>query len=186
MEKKNILVLLLIALVGVAIVGFLLFPTESGGYVSSDISSEEWLDVSFTDALTGDALTLQGLRDGGRTVIVQTFSVSCSICTYQLGELSRLQRDHPDEIAVVALALDPSVSGGTLKVHAEDNGLTVIMAASPTSLTAGLVSGWGRDMLVPANAPVVIFCPTGNTAYKLRNGLKPAEEVWQSVSDSCA
>ena len=186
MEKKTILFLLLIALVGVAIVGVLLFPGDPGKPVSSDISSAEWLNVPVTAALTGDTFTIQGLRDEGRTVVVQTFSIACSICTDQLGELSRLQRDHPDEVAVVALALDPSVSDGTLNAHADDNGFMVIMAASPTSVTSGLVRGWGRDMLVPANAPVVLFCPEGNTAYKLRNGLKSAEEVWQSVSDSCA
>ena len=186
MEMKDILVLLLIALVGVVIVGVLLFPADPGHLIASDTSSSEWLDVPFTDALTGDTVTIRSLRDGGRTVIVQTFSVSCSICTDQLGELSRLQGDHPDEIAVVGLALDPSVSGGTLKIHAEDNGLTVIMAASPTSLTAGFVDGWGRDMFVPSNTPVVLFCPEGNKAYKMRNGLKSAEEVWQSVSDICA
>ncbi|WFN33819.1 redoxin family protein [Methanogenium sp. S4BF] len=186
MEKKTILVLLLIALVGIVIVAALLFPGDPGAARPYDISSAGWLTVPLTDALTGETVTLQGLRDGGQTVIVQTFTLSCPICTAQLGELTRLQADYPQDVVVVGLSLDASVSAGALEAHAEDNGLTVIMAASPASLTTGLVEGWGRDMLVPAYAPVVLFCPTGNTAYKLRNGLKSSEEVWQSVSDSCA
>lgn len=186
MEKKTILVLLLTGLIAIIIAGVLLIPVEPGGQASYDISSAEWLTISFTDALTGEDYTVQRLRNEGRTVIMQTFSVSCPICTAQLVQLSRIQTYIPEEIAVVGLSLDPSVSDDALQEHADVTGFSGIMAASPPSLTSGLVEGWGRDMLVPANAPVIIICPGGDTAYKLRNGLKYADEVMLSVTDSCA
>ncbi|PSQ43329.1 hypothetical protein BRD17_06475 [Halobacteriales archaeon SW_7_68_16] len=136
-----------------------------------------WLTTPMTDVLTDETFTI-GSFD--RPVVLETFAVWCSICTDQQREVWEFHGAVGDDAVSVSLNVDPNEDARRVRDHAAGHGFDWRYAVAPPSVTRSLVNRFGQGVTNAPSAPVVRLCP-GGSARKLRDGVKPADELRTAI-----
>lgn len=144
--------------------------------------SEEWKTFPLKDVRTGEVISVEAFA--GKTVVIHTFTVACPICTLQQREISAVKSALGDGIVVVGLDIDPGEDPGVLADHARSNGFYGYYAIAPPRVTQSLVDRFGPAVIMPATAPVILVCPSGD-ATMLENGIKSSGRLIDAIRTVC-
>lgn len=162
--KKQILLSLLLALVGVLAYGQ---------------ERPAWQSVELTNAATGETFTLGGFE--GQTVFVEPMATWCSNCQTQLGNVDAAMAQAGENAVFVALSVEGDLADEALAEYAERNGFDMIFAVTPTELLQGLVDEFGRGITSPPSTPHFLIRGDGSTTG-LTTGRKSTEAVLELIA----
>lgn len=141
-----------------------------------------WLDAELTDISAGETFSISEFR--GKPVLVESFAVWCPICTRQQQELKKVKESGAD-IVSVAINTDPNEDEARVRGHIERHGFDWHYAVASAEVTDSLIEEFGFGIVNAPQAPVILVCGD-QTVHKLRNGVKPADELVRSAEDLCA
>ena len=141
-----------------------------------------WREIQLTDVRNGESFTIGELND--RPVILESFAVSCPVCTSQQREIQALHARLGDAVVSVSLNTDPNEDAAYIRQHLARHGFDWPYAVSPPTLTRLLVAEFGNVILNAPSAPVILVCP-GGQARLLNWGVKSADRLQQELQ-SCS
>ena len=163
--------------------------SDSSGSDDSDGSSGEqaqstslWMNIELTDVATGNTFTISDFA--GKPVLVEFFAVWCPVCTRQQEETKKLEAMDGHDIVSVAVNIDSGEGEDRVRKHIEENGFDWHYAVARADFGKSLTDDFGLSIVHPPSAPVVLICPD-QTVYKLRAGVKSADDLRDSVSEYC-
>ncbi|MFB6245675.1 MAG: peroxiredoxin family protein [Candidatus Nanohaloarchaea archaeon] len=143
-----------------------------------DSSNRTWRQVPLEDVRNGESFTVSELE---KPALVETFAVWCPTCTRQQEEVRKLHEQ--TSVNTVSLNVDPNEDASKIRSHIQKHGFDWRYAAAPPDLTKKLVENFGRSMIHPPSAPVVLVCENGSR--KLQSGVKPVSKLKQEVQRGC-
>ena len=162
---------------------------NSSGSNDSDGSSGEqaqstslWMNIELTDVATGDTFVISDFA--GKPVLVEFFAVWCPVCTRQQEETKKLEEMEGHDIISVAVNIDSGEDEDFVRKHIEQYGFDWYYAVARADFGKSLTDDFGISIVHPPSAPVVLICPD-QTVYKLRTGVKSADDLRDSVSEHC-
>ena len=145
-------------------------------------STSLWMNVELTDVATGNAFAISDFA--GKPVLVEFFAVWCPVCTRQQEETKKLEAMDGHDIVSVAVNIDSGEGEDRVRKHIEENGFDWYYAVARADFGKSLTDDFGLSIVHPPSAPVVLICPD-QTVYKLRTGIKSADDLRDSVSEYC-
>jgi hypothetical protein len=140
------------------------------------MDSPAWYAASLTDASTGRAFSIEGLK--GKVVLVETMAIWCSNCLKQQGQVKALHAllGDRDDFVSIGLDIDPNEDAGSLKAYVQGNGFDWLYAVPPAEVSREIASLYGDQFLNPPSTPIVVIDRKGK-AHPLPFGIKSAEEL---------
>lgn len=173
-----ILSVVVIALV-IGLIGLGLVATRA-----AEPEKPEWFELPFTDARTGDQLTLAGFE--GKTVVVEMFATWCTNCRRQLNEVAKFYPDIDEEnVVYLALGVDPYDDAAKIARYADNSGYEWLFGMSSRELTTALVAHFGRSLTAVSSIPSFIIRPDG-TFTELHLGFENVDALKAKIADAQA
>jgi hypothetical protein len=185
---KNTQYAIIFAIIAVVVIASVLifFPPArpfDASEISGPVADTSWQSMPFRDALSGETHTIDDYS--GRPVIIQTFTITCPICTRQQQEIISLRKELGiDAFTYVALDIDPDEQEEAIRGHVLRNGFTGTYAASPVPLSRALLNQFGPEIISPASAPIILVCRDGSSV-KLPPGIKTAGYLEEALDKVC-
>ncbi|MDD1713047.1 MAG: redoxin family protein [Methanoregulaceae archaeon] len=185
---KNTQYAIIFSIIAVVVIATLLifFPSAQPSNtleVSGPAADTSWQSMQFRDALSGETHTIR--EYSGRPVIIQTFTISCPICTRQQQEIVSLRKElGVDAFTFVALDIDPDEQEKAITAHVLKNGFNGTYAASPVDLSRALLDQFGPEIISPSSAPIILVCGDGSS-LKLPPGIKTAGSLKEALEKVC-
>jgi hypothetical protein len=185
---KNTQYAIILAIMAVVVIASVLvfFPPAQPFHapeVSGPAADASWQSMPFRDALSGETHTIRDYS--GRPVIIQTFTITCPICTRQQQEIINLRKElGVGAFTYVALDIDPDEKEDAIRGHVLRNGFNGIYAASPVTLSRALLDQFGPEIISPASAPIVLVCRNGDSV-KLPPGIKTSGYLKEALDKVC-
>lgn len=154
--------------------------TSPGTPPAANAASPAWYSVSLSDAITGQAFTIQSLQ--GKVVLVEMMAMWCSSCFRQQGQVKALHEllGERDDFVSIGLDIDPNEDSASLKGYVESNGFNWLYAVSPADVSREIASLYGDQFLNPSSTPMLVIDRHG-TAHPLPFGIKSADELLQAI-----
>lgn len=131
----------------------------------------DWFSIPFTDARTGQPLTLAAYS--GKTVFVEGMAAWCTNCLNQQRQdvLARQQLAALGaNVTFISLDVDPSENAPQLAQYALDKGFDWTFALASKPLLDALINQFGRTITNPTSTPIFIIAPDGKVSELLTNG----------------
>ncbi len=139
--------------------------------VAAKPTTPDWFSIPFTDARTGQPLTLASYS--GKTVFVEGMAAWCTNCLNQQRQdvLARQQLTTLGaDVTFISLDVDPSENATQLAQYAHDKGFDWTFALASKPLLDALINQFGRTITNPTSTPIFIIAPDGNVSELLTNG----------------
>ena len=141
-----------------------------------------WLEADLRDISTGETFSISEFR--GTPVLVESFAVWCPICTRQQQESKKVKESGADVVSV-AINTDQNEDEKKVLDHIERHGFDWHYAVASAQVTDSLIDEFGLGIVTAPQAPMILVCGD-QTVHRLRNGVKPADELIRSAEDLCA
>ena len=155
----------------------------SDGTVDSGTdAASPWMNVELKDVATGNTFTISEF--GGRPVLVELFAVWCPICTRQQQESKKLEEMEGHDIVSVAINADLNEDEEFVREHIERHGFDWRYAVARSDFINPVIEDFGTSIVHAPSAPMILVC-SDQTVHRLRNGVKPADELRDKVSELC-
>ena len=149
---------------------------------ATDVGTSLWMNIELRDVATGDSFVISEFV--GRPVLVEIFAVWCPVCTRQQQESKKLEEIEGHNIVSVAINADLNEDEEIVQKHIERYGFDWHYAVAQSDFFNSLTDDFGVQISNVPLAPMVLVCGD-QTVYKLRNGVKPADELRDKVSELC-
>ena len=146
------------------------------------VSTPAWMDAELTDVASGDTFRISDFK--GKPVLLENFAVWCPVCTRQQQESKKLEQSLGDSIVSVSLDSDQNEDEARIREHIERNGFDWYYAVAPAAVTNSLIDDFGVSFVNVPLAPMVVICGD-QTTHRLRNGVKSADELGNSITELC-
>lgn len=140
--------------------------------------SSLWLSAELTDVRTGETFRISDFE--GQTVLLESFAVWCPTCLAQQKEMERLA-ELDDSIIHISLDTDPNEDVTNVQSHIDRNGFDWLFAVAPIEVTQDLRNEFGLTVVSAPSAPVILI-DENQDARLLRNGVKSAEELLETIN----
>ena len=149
---------------------------------ATDVGTSLWMNIELRDVATGDSFAISEFA--GRPVLVEIFAVWCPVCTRQQQESKKLEEMEGHDIVSVAINADLNEDEEIVQRHIERYGFDWHYAVAQSDFFNSLTDDFGVQISNVPLAPMVLVCGD-QTVHKLRNGVKPADELRDKVSELC-
>lgn len=150
-----------------------------GGVTGPNESRPAWQTTTLTDVTTDDSFAVADLNN---PVVLHTFATWCSTCESQQNNIENLA-DRRDDITFVDVTIDPNDDADKVATHAENNGFGWRFGIAPSAMTDSLVDGFGSEIAVAPQSPVLVVCPDGAT-YRVGK-IVSASTIETTVDSNC-
>ncbi len=130
--------------------------------------SPSWLSLSFTDARTGQPITLASYA--GKTVMVEAMAAWCTNCLAQQKQVVQVHQQLGDSVPIISLDVDSHEDATLLANYAKDKNFTWTFAIASGPLLDALVAQFGRTITNPPSTPIFIISPNGTVSELLTGG----------------
>ena len=173
MKKSPLILALILALVCI-------LPASAAAYSIGD----EIADFSVTTP-KGEVITLSGLLENHKAVLINFWFINCSWCDYEFPFLQQAYEEMGDEVAV--LALTPYDKSEDIAAYQQEKGLTFPMAEDTANLSTLFgCTGFPTTVMIDRYG---VYCfsesgamPSKNAFFRLMQPFA-AEDYAQSLTD---
>ena len=173
MKKSTLILALILALVCI-------LPASAAAYSIGD----EIADFSVTTP-QGEVITLSGLLENHKAVLINFWFINCSWCDYEFPFLQQAYEEMGDEVAV--LALTPYDASEDIAAYQQEKGLTFPMAEDTANLSTLFgCTGFPTTVMIDRYG---VYCFSESGAMPSKNSflrlMQPfaAEDYTQSLVD---
>lgn len=142
-----------------------------------------WREIPLKDVSTGENFRVNDFT--GKNILVESFAVWCPLCTKQQKEIHALKEELKDDLVSISLDTDPNEDEQKVLEHIKRNSFSGLYAVAPVEATRSLIDEFGVGVVNAPSAPVILICSSGET-YKLKPGVKSAEDLKNSIDSLCA
>jgi cytochrome oxidase Cu insertion factor (SCO1/SenC/PrrC family) len=144
------------------------------------MESPSWYGVTFKDARTGNAFSIDGLK--GKVILVETMAVWCTNCLQQQKQIDTFhqQLGMNDNFVSISLDIDPNEDAAQLKSYVDSKGFDWLYAVAPSDVSREISQLYGTQFLNPPSTPVLIIDSHG-IAHPLPFGIKSADDLMKDV-----
>ena len=151
-----------------------------GTTVSDASSLPLWMTAELKDVATGNIFTINDFK--GKQVLLESFAVWCPICTRQQQESKKLESLL--DVVSISIDTDPNEDEARIQNHIQRQGFDWLYTISPVAVTNSLIDDFGLTIVNVPLAPMIVICGD-QTTHRLRNGVKSAEELRDSIVQLC-
>jgi thiol-disulfide isomerase/thioredoxin len=137
-----------------------------------------WQQVVLTNAQSGEQFTLGDF--GGKTVFVEPMATWCTNCRIQLTNLSQAQAQLGNDVILIALSVETTISDADLAAYQQRQGFDWTFAVMTPELLQLLVDEFGRVTANPPSTPHFLIRPD-NSFTELVTGIDTADELLQMI-----
>ncbi len=142
-----------------------------------------WMQVPMTDCRTGSEISVSFSLAAKKPLIIQTFTIWCPACTYQLQETNKLLNEYPERYEALAIDIEMREGKEDIAGHISRNSLSKgHYAAAREEVLLGMIQSFGREIILTMPRTVVIC---NGTVYLFQPGAIPAPLLKQSLEDLC-
>jgi thiol-disulfide isomerase/thioredoxin len=140
------------------------------------MSAPAWFDAKLTDINTGQSFKVADWH--GKVILVETMAVWCPTCLQQQQQVQALNRmlGMRDDLALLALDIDPNENDSILKTYANAQGFDWKYAVAPADVAREIGNLYGSQFLNPPSAPMFIIDRQGQV-HTLQFGVKSAQDL---------
>ncbi len=143
----------------------------------------DWMYIPMTDSVSGKDITLSSLISLEKPLIIQTFTIWCPACTYQLQETSLLMREAPGRYQLLAIDIERNEDKERILGHIMRNNFSEgYYVSAPDEVLRGLVDVFGQRIILTMPQTAVIC---NETVYLFNPGAIPAPRLQQSLEELC-
>jgi len=191
MKNKNVYLVILAAIVGLAIFfGYSFLSTNKlesqpkVGMLDNSENSLDWKDVELVDVVSGEKFRISDFS--GKPVLLESFAVWCPTCLKQQKEIKKLKDAEGDSIIHVSIDTDPNEDASKVQGHVDKNGFDWFFAVTPAEVTQALIDEFGVEVINAPSAPVVLICENQEARFlNLKRGIKSASILKAEVDKGC-
>ena len=144
------------------------------------MESPAWYAVSFADARTGQAFSINDFK--GKVVLVETLAMWCSNCKQQQEQVKALHTllGERDDFISLGLDIDSNENAADLKGYVESNGFDWMYTVATKDVAREFSELYGDQFLNPPSTPMLIIDRHG-VAHPLPFGIKSADELLKFI-----
>jgi thiol-disulfide isomerase/thioredoxin len=112
-----------------------------------------WQTIELTDARTGETFTLASFS--GKTVFVEPMATWCTNCRRQLGNVRDARAQLGDDVVIIGLSLETTLSNADLAQYQADQGFDWTFAVMTPEMLQSLTDTFGPPPPTSSSGPMV-------------------------------